>query len=284
VQYVIAEEFERLRIPARTLLSKIPMLYKPMRKLNKQISLNDVKAGDVLLFRKADKSKAETDISVASGSEYTHAAICIGDGKAAGAGLRGIAVEPLEELLGMYDHVAVFRQPDAWSPQRLNALADFAAAAVAAKKRYNFDGLREFIAIRETHESTVHERLSKFFSGTYEPPTPTAADHYTCSEFVAAAYIIIGFIRPSAAIAYSPAPSPPAISEKIRHTVRSSAMLPLSQATKFRPTTSFITRRRSTNCSVTKCMVAPHRRIELPCIRTLNGSSNPVKIRHFLHN
>src|SRR5579862_4599936 len=134
-----------------------------MKKLQKQVRLDDVKAGDILLFRKADKSKTETDISVASGSEYTHAAICIGDGKAAGAGLRGIDIEPLEELLGMYDHVAVFRQPDAWSPERLNALADFATAALAAKKRYNFDGLREFVAIRETHESTVHERLTKFF-------------------------------------------------------------------------------------------------------------------------
>lgn len=169
------------------------------------LTLDQVRPGDVLLCTRASKSDQEIEISKASKSEYTHAAICIGDGKAAGAGLeQGIQIHPVRLLMRIFDHVAVLRQPDAWSPARRKALADFAAATAAAKAGYNFEGLNDFVAIKSAHESTVSERLTQFFGGNHKPPMPTAVGRYTCSEFVVASFIIIGFIDPSAAILYSP--------------------------------------------------------------------------------
>jgi hypothetical protein len=169
------------------------------------LTLDQIRPGDVLLCRRAAKSEQEIEIVKTSRSEYTHAAICIGDGKAAGAGLeQGIQIHSVRLLMRVFDHIAVLRQPDAWSPERMKALADFAAAAAAAEAGYNDDGLNKFLEIRLAHESTVHERLMQFFDGKHKPPMPTAVGRYTCSEFVVAGFIIVGFIDPSAAILYSP--------------------------------------------------------------------------------
>lgn len=169
------------------------------------LSLDQIRAGDVLLCCRASKSAQETEIAEATKSEYTHAAICIGRGKAAGAGLdKGIQIHQVRALTRWFDHIAVLRQPDAWSSERIEALTAFAGAADAAEAGYNYEGLNNFLEIRSTHESTVQERLTEFFDGRHEPPMPTAVGRYTCSEFVVAAFIIIGFIDRSAAIVYSP--------------------------------------------------------------------------------
>jgi cell wall-associated NlpC family hydrolase len=62
--------------------------------MHKGVTLDNLEAGDVLLCYKAEKTHPERKISRTTGSGYTHAAICIGDGLTAGSSEIGFEVEP----------------------------------------------------------------------------------------------------------------------------------------------------------------------------------------------
>lgn len=173
--------------------------------LHKGISLHSMQPGDVLLCRSVVLTGIARKISKETGSKYTHAAICIEGGKAAGASPTGIELESIEELVRAFDHVAVFRQPDAWSPRRRRTLTAFANAAAASGSPYNFAGLKAFKKEKQFHEDNLHEKLTAYFAGEFQAPSPAKDDPYTCSEFVAACFLITGIVEPSAAVMYDPA-------------------------------------------------------------------------------
>ncbi|HCE93744.1 MAG TPA: hypothetical protein DEV74_14795 [Acidovorax sp.] len=161
-----------------------------------------LRPGDVLLCR-GDGAFDVTRRVIASktGSQYTHAAIYLGEGMVLEAVRPRVQKVPLDELLERYAHVAVFRQPDAWMPDRIQALAFFASKSVIAKARYNLGGALKIFDAKADHQNTVYERLDAYFKDP-KSVSWSEKEEYFCSELVVDCYIVAGFIDPSAIAVY----------------------------------------------------------------------------------
>jgi hypothetical protein len=165
---------------------------------------NDLRAGDVLLcFKDAKLDPVGKGITRVTNSEYTHAAICIDSSTAAESTvLRGVAKVEIQALVKRYDHVAVFRQPDAWQfPERIWSLNAFIDSIIASGAKYNLRDVATFMKSNKVHQLSLTEQLYAFFNGTYDP-TPVEKVRYFCSELVADCFVVTGFIEPSAAVVY----------------------------------------------------------------------------------
>lgn len=169
------------------------------------IDIDELSAGDVLLCYKDNKlSPAGRSISYVTKSSYTHAAICLDQSTAAESTVKGgVAKIVIKDLISRYDHVAVFRQPDAWRPsERVVAMNQFVETVIGAGAKYNLSGVVKFKNRAEVHQLTLTQQLEAFFNGTYEP-APLESGKYFCSELVANCFVVTGFIAPSAAIVFN---------------------------------------------------------------------------------
>lgn len=165
---------------------------------------SELRAGDVLLCYEDKKiDPIGGGITRATGSEYTHAAICISSSVATEATvLGGVSKIEIEDLIKRYDHVAVFRQPDAWKPpERIQAMNAFIDSVVASKAKYNLRDVATFKKRSEVHQLSLTDQLHAFFNGTYAA-APIEKGSYFCSELVASCFVVTGFIEPSAAVVY----------------------------------------------------------------------------------
>ena len=119
----------------------------------KIIQPTQLKAGDILLCRGegegAEKIQSET------GSNYTHAVICISKTEAAEVGLR-VNTRLVKDIISRYPHIAAFRQPDAWDESRVLDLNLFVKRVVSSK--YNVGGIRNFEANKEEHLLSIQEK------------------------------------------------------------------------------------------------------------------------------
>lgn len=170
----------------------------------KMMCTSELCAGDVLLCYKDTKIDLTGKvITRVTDSEYTHAAICISSSVAAEATvLVGVSKVQIEDLIKRYDHVAVFRQPDAWQPpERIQAMNAFIDSIIASNAKYNLRDVVDFKKQNEVHRLTLIELLNEFFNGTYTS-APIEKGSYFCSELVASCFVITGFIDPSAAVLY----------------------------------------------------------------------------------
>lgn len=165
---------------------------------------SELHAGDVLLcYKDAKIDPVGKGISRVTNSEYTHAAICISSGTAAEATVPGgVSTVEIEDLIKRYDHVAVFRQPDAWQPpERIQAVNAFIDSIVASGAKYNLRDVVTFKKRKEIHQLSLTDQLHAYFNGTYGP-APVEKGSYFCSELVASCFVVTGFIDPSAAVVY----------------------------------------------------------------------------------
>ncbi|MFW9440483.1 YiiX/YebB-like N1pC/P60 family cysteine hydrolase [Xanthomonas euvesicatoria] len=163
----------------------------------------EMRAGDVLLcYKDAKIDPVGKGITHVTDSEYTHAAICISSSVAAEATVSaGVAKVQLESL---NDHVAVFRQPDAWKPaSRIQVMNEFIDYIVASEAKYNLRDVVTFKNRRKFHQLSISEQLHAFFNGTYVP-SPIEKGRYFCSELVVSCFVITGFIDASAEVLYKP--------------------------------------------------------------------------------
>lgn len=167
------------------------------------IQVTEIKPGDILLcYKDAKIDPVGSAIQSITSSEYTHAAICIDTTTAVESLVQqGVVTTEITSLIGRYDHVAVFRQPDAWGPGNVEALRLFAKSAIEAKAKYNFKGVVAFRKRHEIHTLSVSDKLRKYFEGTLSHD-PVEKGSYFCSELVADCFVATGFIDPSAAIVY----------------------------------------------------------------------------------
>jgi hypothetical protein len=161
-----------------------------------------LRPGDVLLCR-GDGVFDITRRVIASktGSQYTHAAIYVGEKMVLEAVRPRVQKVLLDVLLKRYAHIAVFRQPDAWTPDRIQALAMFANQSVIAKARYNLSGALNIFDAKADHQNTLYERLDAYFKDPKTVPW-SEKEEYFCSEIVVDCYIAVGFIEPSAISVY----------------------------------------------------------------------------------
>lgn len=170
----------------------------------KLMQFNELRAGDVLLcYKDAKLDVAGKGITHVTNSEYTHAAICISASTAAESTVfGGVAKVATEDLIKRYDHVAVFRQPDAWRPvERIHALNAFIDTLIASGAKYNLRDVMTFKKRSEVHKLSLTDQLHAFFNGTYAPAA-IEKGKYFCSELVANCFVVTGFIEPSAAVVY----------------------------------------------------------------------------------
>ena len=167
------------------------------------VPLDKLRAGDILLCYKESKlDPVGKKITTVTDSAYTHAAICIDSMNAAESVVTsGVTKVPILALVSRYDHVAVFRQPDAWSATRIQALQLFIDTIVTSGAKYNLSGVGAFRKRKEMYDKTLTEQLHAFFSGELVP-LPSLKGKYFCSELVADCFVAVGFIDPSAAIVY----------------------------------------------------------------------------------
>ncbi len=170
------------------------------------VSISELRAGDVLLcYGGAKFNPIGKAISHVTNSEYTHAAICIDSCTAAESTvLGGVAKAKAQDIVKRYDHVAVFRQPDAWEPsERVRAMNAFIDSIIASKAKYNLHGVIAYIKEHRDHQLSLTEQLHAFFAGKPSPKL-TEKSNYFCSELVADCFVATGFIAPSAAVVYKP--------------------------------------------------------------------------------
>lgn len=170
------------------------------------ISLDGLRSGDVLLCYKAKWIDLfGNKIREVTQSDYTHAAICIDSSNAvesvSSLTSYGVTKVTIAALVGRYDHVAVFRQPDAWPPSRTDALREFTERILASGAKYNLSGVASFRKRKNVHVMTVTEQLHAYFNDSV-CPSPSLKEKYFCSELVADCFVATGFIDPSAAIVY----------------------------------------------------------------------------------
>jgi len=171
----------------------------------KLVPIHEIRPGDVLLCYKDSKfDPVGKGITLVTDSEYTHAAICIESCTVAESTVsNGVAKVKITEFLKRYDHVAIFRQPDAWRPQlRIQAMNEFIDSVIASGAKYNLRDIVTFKKRSEVHQLELTEQLKAFFNGTYLS-APIEKGKYFCSELVANCFVITGFIEPSAAVVYN---------------------------------------------------------------------------------
>ncbi|MDM4772399.1 YiiX/YebB-like N1pC/P60 family cysteine hydrolase [Solimonas sp. SE-A11] len=163
----------------------------------------EIQAGDVLLcFQDKKIDPTGAIITGVTKSDYTHAAICVGEDLVVEAlVMQGVVLTKATDLAARYDHIAVFRQPDAWSPRRVEVLRAFAESISASGTKYNLFGAVAFPWRQKVHQRTLKEQLEDYFNGL-SPPRPATKGSYFCSELVADCFVITGFIDPSAAVLY----------------------------------------------------------------------------------
>ena len=103
---------------------------------------NELKAGDVILF--PGEGSLAGKVSKNTSSKYTHAAICISNTQLAELCLEGIAVSEIEKAICGFKHAAVFRNPHAWSVNRVVHLQRFVEVVKKSESKYSRAGVRQF--------------------------------------------------------------------------------------------------------------------------------------------
>ncbi len=167
--------------------------------------ISEIRAGDVLLCCKRRKLNVfGNGIARITHSDYTHAAICIDTSTAAESRLRGgVKKIGLKTLVGRYDHVAVFRQPDAWrSEGATEALSAFIDGVISSRAKYNWKDLIFFRRKVDAHRMTLTDQLHAFFAEESRGRAEPRKQRYFCSELVTDCFIAAGFIDDSAAVMY----------------------------------------------------------------------------------
>jgi hypothetical protein len=170
-----------------------------MNACNKIISISSLRSGDVLLCCGEDRIAQK--IANKTNSRYTHAAICINSTEAVEAGLAGVEKDAIANILGRYQFIAVFRQPDAWNPEYVKAMNLFVAKILKTQLKYNLAGILHFLESKKTHHMSLQDKIEAYFEGYYMPDSPIKQTYF-CSELVADCFIVTGFISPSAAVIY----------------------------------------------------------------------------------
>lgn len=161
------------------------------------IEKNQVLPGDVLVAYSSSVAEKSALLG------YSHAAICCGEGIVAESCVRGVRKNTIDELLEEYEHIAIFRQIHFWNESRLIKLNEFIDTAIASKARFNSQGIRDYEKAKIEHEINLQEKLTEFFDDEFEPPDPNQGVYF-CSELVAAAFIAVGILAPSAAVVFDP--------------------------------------------------------------------------------
>ena len=156
------------------------------------IKREDLKPGDILLYRTKKKSIVSSIIRWWTGSPYSHAAIYMGDGKILEALVPSIKINPLKIQRGGY--IGVIRSQLGFKPEHEKILHDFADQLVKNKARYDLRGVLQFIGI---NSQIYQDNIKAILSGTANIRGDERT-RYFCSALVARIWCIVGIAHESA--------------------------------------------------------------------------------------
>jgi len=152
--------------------------------------------GDILLcYSSAIEGKAE---ELKNG--YSHAAINTQKGIIESSS-GGVKITNITSLLNEYEHVAVLRNKELWSAERLSKLDKYSQKQLG--KKFNSVGMYKLPKRKEKLEDEATHKVEGYFDGSYKPPA-YEKNTYFCSELITSAFIHVGIIDESASILLSP--------------------------------------------------------------------------------
>jgi hypothetical protein len=166
------------------------------------IDFSDLLPGDILLFRSLHQTKAQKEISAATGSRYTHAAIYLGSNEIAEAAPT-VRIRTLSDADKKGQVIGVLRSQTVFSQKRAAALRNFAEELIKQGVKYDFRGALTFEHRREVFVETLLQNLQENY-GKMTKKDELLQGPYFCSALVVASYILSGVIGESAHLAYPP--------------------------------------------------------------------------------
>ena len=178
-----------------------------------ELHLNEIRAGDILLYRPRRPNAVQKKISNATNSPYTHAAICIERGTIAESVawplLTGVRKSCLKKSLENSLCVAVLRSQLTFGHNRENKLRSFVEEVRKDGRFYNLIAAYNFEK-NSKHYFENQLSLIRENYGKYTPAEEFAKQSFFCSAFVVACYSVVGIITETAQIAYLPEAFSPA--------------------------------------------------------------------------
>lgn len=171
------------------------------------INVNDLLAGDVLLYRPQKPNVVQKKISAATNSPYTHAAIYIGDGTIAESVawpcLIGVRKQSVQSSLKRSLCVGVLRTQCGFGKDRATKLTAFVEEVVRKRKFYDLIAARKFPSegkhYFDNQISFIRDNYGKIM-----PDEKFSKKNFFCSALVVACYSVVGIIGETAQVAYPP--------------------------------------------------------------------------------
>lgn len=165
---------------------------------------SDLLPGDVLLYRPRSPNIVQRNISKATGSPYTHAAIYLGDSCIAESRVPfGVTKRALKDSMQGNQCVAVLRSQLGFGADRSRKLNQFIASVLGQRKFYDFIAVARF----KKRSAEYFDNQLEFVRENYGKATSHeefAEQSFFCSAFVVACYTVVGIIGGTAQVAYQP--------------------------------------------------------------------------------
>lgn len=162
--------------------------------------IEDLKFGDILLCN-GNTKYISNKIKKATSSNYTHAAIYVGNKKIAHSTMaKGVHIDDLDNLINGSLYIGILRQKDIWSENRINKLNNFIEKLSNSKlSNYNFNGVINFKTNKSKYNLSIDSLLDEYFkSGKRE----NKEDKFFCSQFIMECLCAVDYLSDSVLIAY----------------------------------------------------------------------------------
>lgn len=177
---------------------RVRKLHNPENRLDINfLKESDLSPGDVLLCYSENLSGKSEHLK----NGYSHVAIVTGDGSVSDSDSSGIKKTNISTLLEDYGHIAVLRNPELWSPDRIKKLNSFVDNKLGLG--FNRTGVFRLPERKAELQEEVMGKIHGYYEGTFKPESHDR-NIYFCSEFITAAFIEVGIIEESASIVFSP--------------------------------------------------------------------------------
>lgn len=171
-----------------------------------QLSVGDLRAGDILLHQPRNPKWYEKGIAWCTGSPYTHASIVVGDDTIAEARLPRIRTWSIRRTIKRENGLCVLRQQSDLTADQIGSLHDFVDKTLILGGRFDF-------AFPYTYywHRLMHRRLNAFATAAWRSrPDPNEGRRYFCSSFVVACLWAMEIIDRSEHCIYRPGRHSPA--------------------------------------------------------------------------
>jgi hypothetical protein len=169
------------------------------------LRFDDLRPGDVLLYRPKAPAVHQRMISKQSASPYTHAAIYLGDGFVAEALVSGgVQKNPLGSVLKGAAYVGVLRSQAGFGADRASQLTEFIDQIIAHGRGYDRKGALAWKYTNRDFLASQMEIIARHY-GEFQPADEIAKSAFFCSALVVACFAAVGIIDNSAQVAYPPA-------------------------------------------------------------------------------